>query len=331
MYDSKMGCFNMKFYFCSKHGMAAEVALVDSGATENFLNHDMAKRLGITPRLLAMPRVMNNIDGTTNQQGLIHHYYDFELRMGDHKTIQRFYIGGIGTDRFILGFPWLQEFNPQINWMKKICLGPPLVVSTTNKTLGELRAEQMMEEAAIWGQSLRDSGDLVEGNEIIYAQAAHFAQEWAIQASKQQAETTMNDLPSEYKRHWKVFSEEEAKCFPPSRGEYDHAINLKPGAPDTLQCKIYPLSPPEAKFMRDWTIEQVDKGYIEESKSPYAVSSFCIKKKNGTYRPVQDYRPVNYWTIRDQYPLPNITHITRELQGHTLFTKFDIRLGYNNV
>jgi hypothetical protein len=102
----------MKFYFCSKHGTAAETALVDSGATENFLNHDTAKRLGITPRILATPRVMNNVDGTTNQQGLIHHYYDFKLKMGDHETIQRFYIGGIGTDRFILGFPWLQEFNP---------------------------------------------------------------------------------------------------------------------------------------------------------------------------------------------------------------------------
>jgi hypothetical protein len=95
----------MKFYFCSKHGTAAEIALVDSGATENFLNHDTVRRLGITPRLLSTPRIMNNVDGTTNQAGLIQHYYDFELKMGDHKAIQRFYIGGIGTDRFILGFP----------------------------------------------------------------------------------------------------------------------------------------------------------------------------------------------------------------------------------
>ena len=83
--------------------------------------------------------------------------------------------------------------------------------------------------------------------------------------------------------------------------------------------------------MHEWTEEQLKKGYIEPSKLPYIMSTFCIKKKNSSYHPVQDYRPVNYWTIKDQYPLPDIKHITKELQGHTLFTKFDIRSGYNNI
>ena len=95
--------------------MAAKIALVDSGATENFLDHDIAKRLGIIPKELSTPQIMNNINGTTNQSGLVRHYYDFCLKMGEQEAIQRFYIGGIGTDHFILGFPWLQEFNPQIN------------------------------------------------------------------------------------------------------------------------------------------------------------------------------------------------------------------------
>ena len=98
MYDSKTDCFNMKFYFCSKHGTAAETALIDSGATENFLDHDTAKQLGITPKELPTPQIMSNVDGTTNQMGLIKHFYDFCLKMGEQEAIQRFYIGGIGTD-----------------------------------------------------------------------------------------------------------------------------------------------------------------------------------------------------------------------------------------
>ena len=90
--------------------MAAETALVDSGATENFLDHDTAKRLGIIPRELPVPQIMNNMDGTTNQTGLVKHFYDFRLKMEEQETIQRFYIGGIGTDRFILGF--LLRFLP---------------------------------------------------------------------------------------------------------------------------------------------------------------------------------------------------------------------------
>ena len=107
MYDSKMDCFNMKFYFCSKHGTAAKNALVDSGATENFLDHNTAKRLGIIPKELPTPQIMNNVDETTNQSGLVKHYYDFCLKMGEQEAIQWFYVGGIGTDHFILGFPWL--------------------------------------------------------------------------------------------------------------------------------------------------------------------------------------------------------------------------------
>ena len=121
--------------------MAAKSALIDSGATENFLNHDTAKRLKITLKELPMPRIMNNIDGTTNQSGLIKHYYDFCLKMGEHKAIQHFYIRGIGVDHFILGFPWLQKFNPLIDWKRRKLEGPHLTISTTNKTLKSEAAE----------------------------------------------------------------------------------------------------------------------------------------------------------------------------------------------
>ena len=44
-----------------------------------------------------------------------------------------------------------------------------------------------------------------------------------------------------------------------------------------------------------------------------------------------DYRMLNRWTVRDTYPLPLIGNILDHLQGKTLFTKFDIRWGYNNI
>ena len=131
---------------------------------------------------------------------------------------------------------------------------------------------------------LQNNGKLEEGDElVIRVHTTHFAQEWPIKAHNQSKEPSLADLSEEYWCHWKVFSKEEAKQFPPSWGEDDHAINLKLDAPNTLQCKIYPLSPPEAKFMHKWTEEQLAKGYIEPSKSPYAASSFCIKKKNDLY------------------------------------------------
>jgi hypothetical protein len=77
--------------------------------------------------------------------------------------------------------------------------------------------------------------------------------------------------------------------------------------------------------------EQLEKGYIRPSKSQYASSFFFIKKKDGKLRPVQDYRKINAWTVHNQYPLPLIGDLIRDLGGATIFTKFNIRQGYNNI
>src|SRR5712671_1662299 len=69
---------------------------------------------------------------------------------------------------------------------------------------------------------------------------------------------------------------------------------------------------------------------IHPLKSPYA-ATFFIKKKNRKLRPVQDYRPVNEWTIKNCYPLPLIPQLIDRLRGCTLFMKFNIKWGYNNV
>ena len=58
---------------------------------------------------------------------------------------------------------------------------------------------------------------------------------------------------------------------------------------------------------------------------------FLIKKKNGDFRVIQDYRTLNKHTVPDVSPLPLIGLIIDKLHGRTLFTKFDIRWGYHNI
>ena len=82
-----------------------------------------------------------------------------------------------------------------------------------------------------------------------------------------------------------------------------------------------------AKFIK----EHETRGTICPSKSPYAAAFFFIKKKNGKLRPVQDYRPVNEWTIKNRYPLPLIPQQIDRLRGCTLITVVDILWGYNTV
>ena len=48
-------------------------------------------------------------------------------------------------------------------------------------------------------------------------------------------------LPEVYKKYASVFSEEKAQRFPPSHS-WDHAIDFKSGVPDTIDCKVYPMT-----------------------------------------------------------------------------------------
>jgi hypothetical protein len=128
------------------------------------------------------------------------------------------------------------------------------------------------------------------------------AQQLAEQATDKTVRPWDQIVPSQYHQHAKVFSETAAHRFPDSR-DWDHAIDLKADTPSTLDCKVYPLSPGEDTALQLFLSENLAKGYIRLSKSPYAFLFFFIKKKNGDLRPVQDYRQLNTFTVQNTTPL----------------------------
>ena len=83
--------------------------------------------------------------------------------------------------------------------------------------------------------------------------------------------------------------------------------------------------------MEEFITENLRKGYIRPSTSPMASPFFFILKGDGTLRPVQDYRRLNEYTIKNRYPLPLIQELVDKLRYAKHFTKLDIRWGYNNV
>ena len=131
-------------------------------------------------------------------------------------------------------------------------------------------------------------------------------------------------LPDEYKRHAYVFGEKESQRFPGPH-LWDHAIELKNGALSTIPGKIYTLTQTKQEALTKFVDEHLKKGYIKPLKSPYASPFFFIKKKDGKLRPVQDYRKVNEWTIKNRYPLPLIPELIARVKGAELFTKFDVQ------
>ena len=91
------------------------------------------------------------------------------------------------------------------------------------------------------------------------------------------------------------------------------------------------MSRGEKEEVREFIKEQLRKGYIWPSKSPQMALVFFMGKQNGKKRMVQDYRHLNKWTIKNNYLLPLISDVLENIRMKKVFTKMDLRWGYNNV
>jgi hypothetical protein len=105
-------------YLNSLFKRAETSALLDSGATENFINPGYARELKLPIEELAEPRKVFNVDGTQNRHGQITHYTDLDVRTGDQTRTMRFFLTNLGEQKVILGYPWFAAVQPVIDWAK---------------------------------------------------------------------------------------------------------------------------------------------------------------------------------------------------------------------
>jgi hypothetical protein len=148
-------------------------------------------------------------------------------------------------------------------------------------------------------------------------------------ATRNMDKSTVTIIPEQFRRYAKVFSEEASRRLPKHQ-PWDHAIDLIPGA-TIKKCGIYRLTPKELQALCEWLADQLAKGYIRLSKSPMPVPMFFVEKEGSDLRPVQDCRALNDITVKNAAPIPLIPELIDRLHGARYFTKFDIRVGYNNI
>jgi len=91
------------------------------------------------------------------------------------------------------------------------------------------------------------------------------------------------------------------------------------------------LSREEREEVHEFIQEQLRKGYIRLLKLPQMAPVFFVEKKDGKKKMVQDYRYLNEWTIKNNYPLPLISDVVENIGTKKVFIKMDLRWGYNNV
>lgn len=231
-------------------------ALIDSGADDQFIDYQFALQHRLPFTKLPLPLNVYNVDGTPNLQGQITHFTTISFNLAGLPFFKRFLITTIGKDQLILGLPWLQKYNPQIDWITGLV------------GLDEIQhAKSVYAPTHLW-TFLRGKGRYINSKITTSQQLAR---------TKNPNLTIDSVLPSYLQDLHSVFKKKNSERLPMWK-PYDHAINLKP---DFIprNTKIYPLNPKEQIELNSFIDENLAKGYIRESKSPMASPFFFVSKK----------------------------------------------------
>jgi len=90
--------------------------LLDNGITGMFMDWKMAAKYGFRLQKLERLIMVRNVNGTNNSVGAIIHQVKANMYYKDHIERMRIDMCDLGKTDVILGIPWLQAHNPEINW-----------------------------------------------------------------------------------------------------------------------------------------------------------------------------------------------------------------------
>ena len=208
MYSTQKDSMTISLTVNMWHKTTKIKALLDCGATHNFINPRTIKALSMGTCPLPHPLIVKNVNRTINWDRTITHYCNLWVHQGKQTDKLGFYMANLGWDQIILGYPWFKSYNPNFDW-------------GTNT----LKEEVLIDTAGY--------------------QSKHHPTIVALQVTPEEIakdkEEVLKAIPPQYHQHWKVFSKHASYQFPPAQEE-DHAITLKEGAPATINCRSVPTN-----------------------------------------------------------------------------------------
>ena len=94
-------------------------ALLDSGATGNFIDRDFVRTKGINTQSISRPIPVYNVDGSPNKAGQISEVVDVVLRYKTYSERTLLTVSSLGRQNMILSYTWLKDHNPEVNWQTR--------------------------------------------------------------------------------------------------------------------------------------------------------------------------------------------------------------------
>jgi len=93
-------------------------ALLDCGATGSLIDRDFVCLKGMNTWTLSHNIPVFNVDGSPNEAGQISEVVDVVLRYKTHSERMLLAISRLRKQNLILGYDWLKDHNPKIDWEK---------------------------------------------------------------------------------------------------------------------------------------------------------------------------------------------------------------------
>ena len=276
IYIARKHAIQVPFQLRTRRKRVDRKALLDSGATECFIHPRTVKSLKLTTWTLSKARKVQNVDGTTNKSGQILEAVDLTVNNNGEQALHAFYIANIGQDDFILGYPFLEASNPDIDWCNGRIDGfTTISTAKADNWRPTPKVTRPIDNTPVWVCAIPgwEEGDKIWLQTRIAKTTV--ASRLAQDAADKRKRTWQEIVPERYHRHVKVFSEEASERFP-DRRPWDHAIELKEDAPTSINCRVYPLSPKEKEEQRKFLSQNLRLQRIRCSKSPYASGFFLI-------------------------------------------------------
>ncbi|RVW16210.1 Transposon Ty3-I Gag-Pol polyprotein [Vitis vinifera] len=252
----------------------ATKALVDTGATHNFVSEDEARRLELQASkeggwLKAVNSTAKPSHGVARRVAM--HISSWEGRVD-------FTVAPMDDFKMVLGMDFLQKVKavplPFLRIMAILEEEKPCMVPTV--TEGTLKTPMLSAMQVKKG---------LKRKEVTYLATL----------KEERDDGSGEPMPKEIKGVLDEFKDvmppELPKRLPPRREE-DHKIELEPGAKPPAMGP-YRMAPPELEELRRQLKELLDAGFIQPSKAPYGAPVLFQKKHDGSLRMCIDYRALN--------------------------------------
>jgi hypothetical protein len=280
---------------------ARVILLADSGSKHNFLNTQLAKRLGLVPYRNAAFEVVVANEERLSSRGKCS---AIPVLLEGTLFILEFFIIDLQGYDAVLGAQWLKTLSP-ILWnfaslhMSFTWQGWKVLQTGINSPSNRVLEGQKMQR------------------ELRHCSEGILLQLLAVELGAEQQCPNVED--PELQQLLEAFRElfGEPQGLPPKR-RHDHKLPLIQGS-SSMNVRPYRYPHYQKNEIEKIIVELLNTGVIWTSTSPYSSPVLLVKKQDGSWWLCVDYRALNKITIKDKFPIPLIDELLDDYKEPSIF------------